>query len=195
MLSSMEKNRDESSYTHTPRHAHDLTRQETCNVLMVYPLFNPNSFWNYRETCEVVGARYPAAPLGLITVAALLPPAWNVRLVNRNTGDLDPADLVWADLVMTGGMLPQQRDALRIIDLAHELGKPVVVGGPDVSSSPHWYSSAGFQVLGEAEEVLGTFVGDWSSGVRTGVYRATRSEEHTSELQSPLNLVCRLLLE
>ena len=139
---------------------------------MVYPRFNPNSFWNYQETCRIVGAKYPAAPLGLITVAALLPGAWKIRLVNRNTEELTAADLAWADLVMTGGMLPQQRDTLRIIELAHGCGKPVVVGGPDVSSSPHRYASADFQVLGEAEEILGEFVADWSAGAGKGVYRA-----------------------
>ena len=56
-----------------------------CRVLMVYPKFIPNSFWNYTEACELVGAKYPAAPLGLITVAALCPKEWDFRLVNRNT--------------------------------------------------------------------------------------------------------------
>jgi radical SAM superfamily enzyme YgiQ (UPF0313 family) len=115
---------------------------------------------------------YPAAPLGLITVAALLPKDWELRLVDRNTVDLTDADLDWADLVLTGGMLPQQRDTLRVLELAHEHGKPVVVGGPDVSSSPHIYARADFQVLGEAEEILGGFVKDWTAGVRKGVYKA-----------------------
>jgi len=59
-----------------------------CRVLMVYPSFHAESFWNYAEVCNLVGARYPAAPLGLITVAALLPKTWEVRLVDRNAGDL-----------------------------------------------------------------------------------------------------------
>ena len=83
---------------------------DACKVLMIFPRFNANSFWNYRATCELTGARYPAAPLGLITVAALLPQSWEVRLVNRNTESLAEADLEWADLVMTGGMLFQQPD-------------------------------------------------------------------------------------
>ena len=58
---------------------------DACKVLMIFPRFNADSFWNYRATCELTGARYPAAPLGLITVAALLPQSWEVRLVNRNT--------------------------------------------------------------------------------------------------------------
>jgi len=55
---------------------------------MIYPQFMADSFWNFSEACELVGARYPAIPLGLITVAALLPKSWNVRLVNRNTEEL-----------------------------------------------------------------------------------------------------------
>ena len=53
---------------------------DSCNVLMIFPLFNTNSFWNYKAACDLTGARYPAAPLGLITVAALLPKSWSVRL-------------------------------------------------------------------------------------------------------------------
>ena len=83
------------------------------NVLLVAPCFSGQSFWNFRAACEVYGARFPAPPLGLITVAALLPRSWECRLVNRNTEELHEADLDWADLVMTGGMLPQQPDALR----------------------------------------------------------------------------------
>ena len=62
-----------------------------CRVLMVYPRFASNSFWVYTPACEIVGARYPTAPLGMITVAAMLPSDWEVRLVNRNTEDLAPA--------------------------------------------------------------------------------------------------------
>ena len=69
-----------------------------------------------------MGAKYPAAPLGLITVAAMLPKHWEIRLVNRNTELLTDADLDWADLVMTGGMLNQQPDAIHLIDLAHRHG-------------------------------------------------------------------------
>src|SRR5580692_7894039 len=71
-----------------------------CNVLMIYPRFMADSFWNFSEACELVGARYPAIPLGLITVAALLPKSWNVRLVNRNTEELTESDLDWADMDM-----------------------------------------------------------------------------------------------
>ncbi len=147
-------------------------RSGPSNVLLVYPRFAPHSFWNYQATCEAVGARYSAAPLGLITVAALLPPEWPVRLLNRNTELVTDADLEWADVVLTGGMLPQQRDTERVIALAHTHGKPVVVGGPDVTSSPHMYETADFKVIGEAEEVLAEFVAAWREGALEGIFRA-----------------------
>jgi radical SAM superfamily enzyme YgiQ (UPF0313 family) len=151
---------------------------------LIAPSFSGQSFWNFRATCEVYGARFPAAPLGLITVAALLPSWWQCRLVNRNTEDLLESDLDWADLVMTGGMLPQQPDTLRVIELAHARRKPVVVGGPDVTSSPEAYRAADFQVLGEAEGVIHAFIRAWNSGVRHGVFEAEKFK--TDVTSSPI---------
>src|SRR4051812_8834391 len=154
------------------------------NVLLVAPCFSGQSFWNFRAACEVYGARFPAPPLGLITVAALLPQYWQCRLINRNTEELRVADLDWADLVMTGGMLPQQPDTLRVIELAQARGKPVVVGGPDVTSSPECYEAADFQVLGEAEGIIEAFVAAWETGVRQGVFEA---EKFTADItRSPV---------
>jgi radical SAM superfamily enzyme YgiQ (UPF0313 family) len=155
-----------------------------CRVLMIYPKFVPNSFWNYAEACELVGAKYPAAPLGLITVAAMLPKHWNIRLVNRNTDALTDADLDWADLVMISGMLNQQPDFIYLIDLAHLHGKPVCVGGPDVSSSPHLYADADFQVIGEAEHVIEQFIAAWERGERNGVFIAEKFKIDVT--QSPM---------
>jgi hypothetical protein len=143
-------------------------------VLLVAPRFSGQSFWNFTAACEVFGARFPAPPLGLITVAALLPSAWECRLVNCNTEELDGSDLDWADMVMTGGMLPQRPDTLRVIELARSRGRPVVVGGPDVTSSPEAYETADFRVLGEAEGILGAFVSAWEAGERQGLFEAEK---------------------
>jgi radical SAM superfamily enzyme YgiQ (UPF0313 family) len=155
------------------------------NVLMIYPRFLAESFWNFAAACEIMGARYPAAPLGLITVAALLPPHWNIRLVNRNTEELAESDLAWADLVMTGGMLVQQPDTLEIIEMCHRRGKPVVVGGPDTTSSPHVYRSADFQVLGEAEDIMDQFIAAWEAGERKGVFEAEKFQVDVTKSPIP----------
>jgi radical SAM superfamily enzyme YgiQ (UPF0313 family) len=157
-----------------------LPRPATCNALLVYPRFNSNTFCSYEATCDLVGAKYPTGPLGLITVAALLPASWTLKLVDCNTERLEESHLAWADVVLTGGMLPQQRDTLRIIDLAQAHGKPVVVGGPDATSSPHIYAAADFRVLGEAEGVLSEFLQAWAAGVERGQFRANGSPDITT---------------
>ncbi len=140
-----------------------MTRATRPNVLFIHPRFNPNAYWNYHETCAVAGARYSAAPLGLITVAGLLPADWPVRLVDRNVEDLRDEDLTWADLVMVGGMMPQQQDAKRVIAIAQARHKPVVMGGPDVTASPAVYQEVEFRVLGEAEEIMAGFIAAWGN--------------------------------
>lgn len=154
--------------------AQPLAAARACNVLLVYPRFAADTFWNFAETCEVFGARYPAAPLGLITVAALLPPSWNVRLVDRNTGELDSEHIAWADLVMTGGMLTQQHDTLNVIDMCHAQGKKVAVGGPAVTSTPDVYASADYRVLGEAENIIHEFIAAWENGDASGLFETER---------------------
>jgi radical SAM superfamily enzyme YgiQ (UPF0313 family) len=144
------------------------------NVLLVFPRFNPNSFWSLRGVLDVIGVRCPTPPLGLITLAALLPQTWDFRLVDRNAEELTDDDLNWADLVMTGGMLPQQPDALYIIDLCRSRDIPVVVGGPDVTSSPHIYGNADFRVLGEAEGIIDEFVEAWTGGAMAGLFEAPK---------------------
>jgi radical SAM superfamily enzyme YgiQ (UPF0313 family) len=160
-------------------------RSAPTRVLLVQPRFNPGSFWNYSRTCKLVGAKYPAPPLGLITVAAMLPPAWQVRLVDRNTTGLTDADIAWADLVMTGGMLPQQADALSIIDRAQRLGRRVAVGGPDPTSSPHAYEKADFLVLGEAEGILPRFIAAFEAGAPGGTFVAERFKADVTTTPTP----------
>jgi len=155
------------------------------NVLMLYPLFTAESFWSFGESCELMGVKRPAAPLGLITVAAMLPNSWTVRLIDCNTTPLSDEDLAWADVVFTGGMMPQQVDTLRLIDKCRAAGKPVVVGGPDPTSSPHIYEKADFRVLGEAESVIDEFIAAWEGGVRSGVFTAPKFQADVTSTPVP----------
>ncbi|MEX2146014.1 MAG: B12-binding domain-containing radical SAM protein [Candidatus Rokuibacteriota bacterium] len=140
--------------------------------LLVSPRFSEYSYWNYREVCELFGARYPAPPLGLITVAALLPQEWSFRLLDLNVEAMDTALIEEADIVMTGGMVPQQRDLLSLIDLCHAHGKRVVVGGQDPTSQPAVYARADYLVLDEGEMTIPAFLADFQAGVPRGTYRS-----------------------
>jgi len=137
------------------------------------------------ESCEAMGVRRTAPPLGLITIAAMLPPHWRLRLIDCNVEPLHDADIDAADLVMTGGMLPQQADTFELIRRCRELGRPVIVGGPDVSSSPHLYSAADFRFIGEAEGTIGGFVDDFERGVRSGEYTAPKFQADVSASPKP----------
>ena len=138
--------------------------------LFVHPEFRSQSFWNYRATCELAGAKYPAAPLGLITVAAMLPASWPVRLVDCNVEELQDKDIEWAEIVFTGGMIAQQGATRELIDEFKRRGKTVVVGGPDATQSTHLYDRADHLVLGEAEITLPRWLADRSAGTPAHVY-------------------------
>jgi radical SAM superfamily enzyme YgiQ (UPF0313 family) len=149
--------------------------------LLVQTKFSAFSFWNYQDVCDIVGAKYPAAPLGLLTVAGLFPQHWTFKLVDENVEPLLDEHLLWADIVCTGGMLPQQKSMLEFIRRAHTLNRIVVVGGPDPTSQPDLYRDADFLVLGEGEITIPMFLKDLEAGKTSGTYV---SEERADMLQS-----------
>jgi radical SAM superfamily enzyme YgiQ (UPF0313 family) len=162
-----------------------VTVPNAYNVLLVSPAFPRNTFWNIKVTCEIAGARHSAIPLGLITVAAMLPAHWNCRLIDRNVRDVTDADFAWADLVMTGGMNVQRADCRKVIDAARRAARPVVVGGPDVSSQPECYAEADFRVVGEAESVIDDFIAAWNAGQRQGLFVAEKFKANITTTPVP----------
>ncbi|HKI30958.1 MAG TPA: B12-binding domain-containing radical SAM protein [Gemmataceae bacterium] len=140
------------------------------------------SFLNYKDVCELLGAKYPASPLSLLTVAALLPQDWEFRLLDLNVEEMDVSLFDWADLVMATGMIPQQAGVLELIELAHAHGKRIVVGGPGLTSQPEVYAAADYRVLDEGEITVPLFLADWRAGVPRGTYR---SDEKPDMTQSP----------
>ncbi len=145
-----------------------LQKRKRC--LLIHPKFSPYSFWNFVDVCKIVGAKYQAAPLGLMTVAALLPEEWEIKLIDMNVEPLLDKHFEWADLVLTGGMLPQQIGILDIINFSHQKQKPVVVGGPDPTSQPNLYQSADYLVLGEGEITIPIWLRDLANGSKKGEY-------------------------
>jgi hypothetical protein len=143
-------------------------------ALIINPEFRIDSFWNYRDTCELLGARYPSPPLGLCTVAALLPQDWEIRLIDRNVEAWDPKLLDWSNVVLTGGMFPQRAACLEIVREARKRGKTVIIGGPDASAIPQHYRESTHLVLGEAEATLPMFLDDFRAGRAARIYQSDR---------------------
>jgi radical SAM superfamily enzyme YgiQ (UPF0313 family) len=139
-------------------------------ALLVYPEFPP-SYWGFRYALELLGKRAPMPPLGLLTVAAMFPEEWELRLVDLNVEPLDDAALEWADLVLTSTMVVQQRSLREVLARCSALGKPSVVGGPHPTSFGSEIAGATHRVLGEVEETFPRFLADWQAGRAAREYR------------------------
>ncbi len=157
--------------------------------LIVQSKFSAFSFWNYIDVCKLVGAKYPAAPLGLMTVAALLPQQWDFKLLDENVEPLLDEHFAWADIVCTGGMLPQQQGMLSVIDKAHEYGCPAVIGGPDPTSQPHLYQTADYLVHGEGEITIPMFIEALERGEKSGEYNSPDMADMTQAVIPRFDLI------
>ncbi len=120
-------------------------------MLLVYPKF-PTTYWGFQHSLPLIGKRATLPPLGLISVAALLPQAWQLRLVDMNVTPLREDDLRWADVVLSSGMLVQEPSLHEILARSRALGRRTVVGGPACTTSPERFDDADCLFLGEAEE-------------------------------------------
>ena len=159
-----------------------LTEKRPMNALLIYPEF-PDTFWSFKHALKFLGKRAAQPPLGLMTVAALLPRAWNKRLVDTNVELLRDRELAWADVVLLSGMHIQRESLLAIVERCRALGLRTVVGGPIASSVPAAELKADHVVIGEAESLVGTLASDLERGMAKPIYQAAeRPEMRTSPL-------------
>ena len=145
-------------------------------ALLVYPEF-PDTFWSFKHALKFVRKRASQPPLGLLTVAAMLPETWEMRLVDLNVRALSDRDIAWADVVFVSGMSVQREAARRVIARCQGAGKRVVAGGPLFTVEPDGFPEVDHLILGEAEVVLPGFLADLERGVAQRVYRASEFPE------------------
>jgi len=143
------------------------------NILLVSPK-TPDSFWHLKQSVRLTGKKALVPPLGLITVAALFPREWQVRLVDRTFQEIDDDLWKWTDVVMLSGMLVQENDLLRVAAEAKQRGKVVCAGGPYATSCTDNLLKAGidFVIRGEAELSFTDFLSAFLSGQRGAVVQA-----------------------
>jgi len=140
-------------------------------VLLIWPKFPP-SFWGFEGVLRMLPEAAMTPPLGLITVAALRPSSWSLRLLDRAFDEIRDEDYQWADLVMVSSMHAQRVDTLAILARARSFGKRTFIGGPWASSEPEKLQSLADHVLvGEAEEVFAEIAADLERGTARAVYR------------------------
>ena len=139
-------------------------------VLMVWPRF-PSSFWSFDGILDLVPIETDQPPLGLLTVAALCPKNWTLRLIDRSFEDLLDTDILWADLVMVSGMRVQKDDIRETLLRARALGKRTMIGGPFASSEPELLLSlADHLVVGEPDEIFHEIAADVERGSAKRLY-------------------------
>ncbi len=141
-------------------------------TLLVYPEF-PDTYWSFRHALSFEGKRSAFPPLGLLTISAMLPDAWERRLVDMNVQPLKAADIEWADVVFCSAMLVQKDSLRRVVELCKAEGKRVVIGGPYVTTSAEHLPEADHIFLGEAETTLPEFARDLERGEPKRIYQAT----------------------
>ena len=148
-------------------------------ALMVWPRFPP-SFWGFEGVLEMLPECAMTPPLGLITVAALCPPSWEIRLIDHAFEELRDEDLLWADLVMISAMHAQRADARSILARARSLKRRTFIGGPWASSDPEAVlPDADHVLVGEAEEVFAGIAGELEQGTARSLYRVTDKPDMT----------------
>jgi radical SAM superfamily enzyme YgiQ (UPF0313 family) len=141
-------------------------------ILLVYPEF-PDTFWSFKHALKFVHKKAGSPPLGLLTVAAMLPAEWEKRLVDLNTTRLTAKDLDWADYVFISAMVVQRDAARAVIDRCKSAGVKVVAGGPLFTMEYEQFAEVDHLVLNEAELTLPPFLADLAEGRAQHLYTTT----------------------
>ncbi len=141
-------------------------------ILLVYPEF-PDTFWSFKHALRFVHKKAGAPPLGLLTVAAMLPAEWEKRLVDLNVTNLTPKDLAWADYVFISAMIVQRAAARAVIARCKAAGVRVVAGGPLFTMEHEHFPEVDHFVLNEAELTLPPFLADLANGCAQHLYTTT----------------------
>lgn len=140
------------------------------NILLVYPQF-PDTFWSFKHALKFIRKKSSSPPLGLLTVAAMLPATWEKRLVDMNVQNLKDTDLDWADMVLISAMTVQRASTLELIARAQAAQKTIVAGGPLFTAEPEAFPEVDHLILNEAEITLPLFLSDLGRGTPNRVYQ------------------------
>ncbi|UCG55076.1 MAG: B12-binding domain-containing radical SAM protein [Dehalococcoidia bacterium] len=147
-------------------------------ILLVYPRY-PDTFWSFRHALKFINKKASFPPLGLLTIAAMLPGEWQLKLVDMNVRRLKNRYICWADYVFISAMVTQRSSAIEVIARCNKLGKKVVAGGPLFTTEYEEFNDVDHFVLDEAEITLPPFLDDLKMGNTQLIYTSTKRPDIT----------------
>jgi radical SAM superfamily enzyme YgiQ (UPF0313 family) len=151
------------------------------NILLVYPQY-PDTFWSFKHAVRFVLKKAAFPPLGLLTVAAMLPEAWKKKVIDMNVRSLTDKDIKWADYVFISAMVVQKNSVKEVIRRVKKLGVKIVAGGPLFTTEPEQFGEVDHLILNEAEITLAPFLNDVAAGKAQHLYSTT---EHPAVTSTP----------
>jgi len=153
-------------------------------ILLVYPHY-PDTFWSFKHALKLAAKKASFPPLGLLTVAAMLPQEWEKKLVDMNVTPLNDEDLKWADYVFISAMTVQRDSVNEVIARCKKLEVKTVAGGPLFTTGHEEFDGVDHFVLGEAEVTLAPFLADLARGCAKHIYT---TNERADINQTPVPL-------
>ena len=139
-------------------------------ILLISPAY-PDTYWSFKHALKFVSKKAASPPLGLLTIAAMLPSAWERKLVDLNVAPLKDSEISWADLVFIGGMSVQSESAREVVQRCKKQAKTIVAGGPLFTGDPDAWTEIDHLVLNEAEITLPWFLADLEKGAPRRIYQ------------------------
>ena len=143
-------------------------------ILLIYPK-TPDTFWSFKYALKFISKKASHPPLGLLTVAAILPETWEKRFVDMSAGEkLKNEDILWSDYIFVSAMIIQEKAVKDLILRCKSMGKKVVAGGPLFTLEPEKFPEVDHLLIGEAEVMLPEFVEDVNKGIPRRVYQSSK---------------------
>ncbi|HKJ42847.1 MAG TPA: radical SAM protein, partial [Sunxiuqinia sp.] len=152
------------------------------NILLIYPKY-PDTYWSFKHALKFVSKKASNVPLGMLTIASLMPADWNKKLIDLNVTELDDDSLIWADLVFIGAMSVQMDSVKRTIQRCKLVHMKIVAGGPLFTEEYDLFPDIDYLVLNEAEITLPRFIADFQ---RDQAHRIYQTEEFADLSNTPL---------
>ena len=163
--------------------------KENLKILLVYPQY-PNTFWSFQGILKFINKKAAFPPLGLLTVAAMLPEKWDLKLIDMNVDNLNDSDILSADAVFISAMIVQKKSVKDVIKRVKKLGKPIAAGGPLFTTGwEEFTDDVDSLILGEAESNLEDFLNDLSNGNVKKIYEVGEFPSISKAVSPRWNLI------